>query len=399
MKRIFLFLLLLSLLLTGCSWVNGSYVYVEPHQEPYSGGQTGTISASDYKELQRVLEILVSNAMENAVIDVSEYDPEKIEGAMELACRYIQEVYPIGAYALEEASYELGTNSGRPAVAVNLQYYRSRMEIVRIRKKKDMSGVAGSVWTALEEQSARLVVLVESYAQTDFDQIVQDFARDNPQTVMEIPQVSVGVYGTSKARVVELNFAYQNSRDSLRQMRSRVSPVFEAAMLYVSADGTEYQKYSQLSGFLTERFDYKLKTSLTPSYSLLCHGVGDSRAFAEVYAAMCRAAGLECQVVAGTRNAEPWTWNIVTIGENHYHVDLPRAMEEGSFRLYLDGEMTGYVWDYSAFPVCDQPYLPPTEDMEHDPQQEPTDTPSEDPTQEPTKDTAPETTQPTAPAA
>ena len=72
-----------------------------------------------------------------------------------------------------------------------------------------------------------------------------------------------------------------------------MKPVFESAVLYVSGDGAEKQKFSQLYAFLMERFDYKVETSITPAYSLLRHGVGDSRAFATVYAAMCRLAGLE----------------------------------------------------------------------------------------------------------
>ena len=176
---------------------------------------------------------------------------------------------------------------------------------------------------------------------------------------MEIPQLSEGIYGTGASRVVELNLTYQNSRESLRQMQSQVRTVFEAASLYVSGDASDRQKFSQLYGFLTERFDYKMDTSITPSYSLLYHGVGDSRAFAEVYAAMCRQAGLECIVVTGTRDGAPWTWNMVRDGEVYYHVDLLRM--SGSFWGYSDAEMGGYVWDYSGYPVCDTYYQEPTE--------------------------------------
>ena len=98
------------------------------------------------------------------------------------------------------------------------------------------------------------------------------------------------------------------------------------------------------------RFDYKLDPSITPAYSLLRYGVGDSRAFATVYAAMCRRVGLECQVVAGTKAGEPWFWNIVCDDGLHFHVDLLR----GNYRGMLDGEMGGYVWDYSGYPACDQ---------------------------------------------
>ena len=101
-----------------------------------------------------------------------------------------------------------------------------------------------------------------------------------------------------------------------------------------------------------ERFDYKVETSITPAYSLLRHGVGDSRAFATVYAAMCRASGLECIVVTGTRSGEPWTWNIICQDGVYWHVDLLRCNEQGRFHKTEDSGMTGYVWDYSAYPEC-----------------------------------------------
>ena len=109
---------------------------------------------------------------------------------------------------------------------------------------------------------------------------------------------------------------------------------------------------SMLYAFLMERFEYKQETSITPAYSLLRHGTGDSRAFAQVYAAMCRDAGLTCMTVTGTRDGEPWTWNILLDGEEYYHVDLLRCSENGRYREQTDAEMEGYVWDYSEYPAC-----------------------------------------------
>ena len=98
------------------------------------------------------------------------------------------------------------------------------------------------------------------------------------------------------------------------------------------------------------RNDYTVATSITPAYSLLRHGVGDSRAFSVVYAAMCQDAGLECQVVSGTRQGEAHFWNMLCIDGVWWHIDLlgsPTALQTMS-----DGEMAGYVWDYSAYPTC-----------------------------------------------
>lgn len=345
-------LLAAALLLTGCGWMDGEYVSVVPHQEPAASSPTGSVSVASYQELIDVLEKLVLAGSESCVIDVGEFPQKNLDSSMQSASRHIREVFPMGAYAVEDIDYELGASSGRPAVAVAISYRRSRTEIQRIRKKADMDGLATTVRTALDDHASRVAVLVSQYAETDFDQLIQDYARENPQKVMEVPQVSEGIYGSGGARVVELSFTYQNSREALRQMQAQVKPVFEAAALYVSGGGSQRQKLSQLYGFLMERFDYKQETSITPAYSLLCHGVGDSRAFAEVYAAMCRRAGLESMVVTGTKAGEPWTWNIVLDSESYYHVDLLRSAAEGGFREYTDAEMTGYVWDYSTYPAC-----------------------------------------------
>jgi len=356
-KKIGALSLALLLLLTGCGWMDGSFVYVEPHVEQAGAVHTGNVSASNYVELLRVLEQLVSSGTETCTIDIGEFDREKPESFVEAACRHIRNSSAMGSYAVESIVYEIGTNNGRAAIAVTISYRRSRAEILRIRSLEDMEALAEAVCSALDDHSGRVVYMVEDYTEMDLQAVVLDHARENPQSLMEIPQISEGVYGTGQSRVVEVNFTYQNSRESLRQMQARVRPVFEAASLYVSGEGSDHQKFSQLYGFLSERFEYKLETSITPAYSLLCYGVGDSRAFAEVYAAMCHQAGLECLIVTGTRDGTPWTWNMVLDADQYYHVDLLRR--GGSFREYSDGEMEGYVWDYSAYPVCEVTYQEP----------------------------------------
>ena len=351
-RRIVLMLLCVSLMLSGCHWPDGSYVSVTPHQEQRQDTQTEVISASDYQELMAALENLVSEGTETAAINVADYPAGAVKSGMAVAMRYVMENDSIGAYAVEEITYEPGSSGGQPALAVSIRYRHTRAEIQRIRRLQTMEEAEAAVAEALKNYEAGVVMMVEDYSTRDFTQVVEDLAEENPQVIMETPQVAVGIYGTGKERVIELNFVYQTGRSSLRQMQAQVKPVFEAASLYVSGDGSDWQKYAQLYAFLTERFDYKLETSITPSYSLLCHGVGDSRAFATVYAAMCRAAGLECSIVTGTCSGEPRVWNIICDNGYYYHVDLLRSSEQGRFREWTDNQMYGYVWDYSAYPAC-----------------------------------------------
>ena len=48
-----------SLLLTGCGWLDGNYVSVAPHREQEQSQQTGVISAANYQELLDALEEVI----------------------------------------------------------------------------------------------------------------------------------------------------------------------------------------------------------------------------------------------------------------------------------------------------------------------------------------------------
>ena len=342
----------LSLLLGGCGWLNGSFVSVTPHEAPRQVAHADTITAANYKDFLAALKQLVAAGTEVAAIHVEEYPEKALEAGIRRAVYTVMHNDPIGAYAVEDIQYEIGSSSGLPAVSIAVTDRHNSTELQRIRRAVSIPQVQIIVANALESYEAGIVLLVGQYEDTDFSQFVQDYAREHPETIMEVPQVTQALYGTGESRVVELIFSYQTSRDSLRRMQAQVKPVFESAVLYVSGDGDDYQKFSQLYAFLMERFDYKLETSITPSYSLLRHGIGDSRAFAQVYAAMCRDAGLTCMTVTGTRDGEPWTWNMILDGEEYYHVDLLRCSERGKYRELTDEEMEGYVWDYSDYPAC-----------------------------------------------
>ena len=358
MRRIWALCLCAALLLSGCGWFDGSYVNVTPYQQHGASAQTEAVSANNYTQLRDALEALVSMGTESSVIYVADYNPDLIEENLRHATLYILEVFPLGAYAVEDISYEVGTSSGKPAIAVNIEYRRSKSEIRRIRTVKDIEKASEVIGEALRDVDSVMVLAIEEYRNTDFVQLVESYVERHPEYVMESPMVAVGIFGNGLERIVELNFTYQNSRDSLKQMKIQVQPMFDAAALYVTGAGEDRQKFAQLYSFLMERFDYKLETSLTPAYSLLCHGVGDSRAFAQVYASMCRRAGLECRIVTGTRNGEPWTWNLVNANGSYYHVDLLRCSVQGGFRETVDAEMSSYVWDYSAYPATAVPVTP-----------------------------------------
>lgn len=354
MRRIWVFLLalLLCLALCGCNFsIDGNYHSIQPHQDEQVEELRESVTASSYSELREILTRLIENGQQNSVIYMPGFQPKQLTDYMNRAIGLIRRENPIAAYAVDKITYDIGTNSGMPAIAVQISYIHNRSEILRVRKVSDMKMVSFMIEEALGNLEAGIVVRITAYEDIDFALLVQDYAEDQPDICMETPQiVAVSYPETGKDRVLEISFTYQTNRESLRAMQQYVRPVFEAAQLNVSGEETHYDKFSLMYSFLMERSEYQLETSLTPAYSLLRHGVGDSKAFATVYAAMCRRAGLDCQVVTGSKNGAPWVWNIISLDGISYYIDLLAEENEGKFRLLTMEDMQGYVWDYSAYP-------------------------------------------------
>ena len=145
------------------------------------------------------------------------------------------------------------------------------------------------------------------------------------------------------------SFVYKNSREVLRSMQQTVQDSFTAAQKSLKAEDTALVKIGKLYSYVMERHENTMDTSITPAYSVLRYGVGDSKAFAEVYAALGRWVGLDCATITGTRNGEAWCWNVICIEGTYYYLDLVQCWKSQTYQLKTFDQMTGYVWDYSAY--------------------------------------------------
>lgn len=352
MKKVTVVLLLAALLLSGCSiWMDGSYVSTTPHQDQDDASSSQGFTASSYSGLCRILINLVLVGKENAIISVVHYDPLTVVRDMTLAVDSTMETDPVCAYAVEKIDFEYGTSAGQPALSVKISYLRDAEQIRNIRIVYTKEATVQTVAEALDACGTGVVMRIKRYEEMDYNQLAAKYAAQNPDKVMEVPQVTAKCYPEAgEDRVVELKFTYQNSRDDLKAIQSQVKEIYEAAAAAVTEERNQTEKLEEVYNFLMEQVgEYQMDTSITPAYHLLVHGVGDSKAFATVYASMCRAAGLECITVTGTHSGESHNWNIVCCDGVYYHLDV---LQDGGFYLRTDREMTGYVWDYSAYPVC-----------------------------------------------
>lgn len=348
MKRILIGLLAASLmLLSGCGfWMNGERLYVTPHRENLPQSSEKVVQVETYQQMRDALVEKIETGSGDLVVSVSSFDSATADFYVSTAVTHVLQDTPIGAYAVDDITYEIGTNRGEQVIAFHVAYRHGIGEIMQIKSSGSKEDTKTHLTNALNACDDSLVFYSKAYTDMDIALWVEDYANQHPDLVMEQPKVRVTVYPNSgQERIVEVSFTYQNSRADLRQMQKQVENVFTSAELYVQQTKVK-ETYSRLYSFLMERNDYKQEISITPAYSLLYHGVGDSRAFANVYGAMCRRANLDCRVISGTKNGAPWFWNVVRYQGNYYHVDL---LSGEKFQMMKDSDMVGYVWDYSAF--------------------------------------------------
>ena len=339
-------------MLTGCgSWMDGEYHSVTPHTSDDLQMSDDKVTVTSYLDVCEALVEMVTSGKQQSTFYINGFELEDVDQYMNTAILHIFQTSAVGAYAVDEIQFEAGTSGGIAAIAVNVSYIHGRQEILRIKSVGNMDVVKSLISYALRSYETTTVIKVSQFEELDIQQYVREYVDANPHLCMELPQVTANLYPErgGDERVLEIFFNYQTSRVALKIMQDMVTPIFDAAELYVQGSEDDWQKYEQLYSFLMERFDYKYETSITPAYSLLRYGVGDSKAIAKVYSVMCQNADLQCQVVTGTRNGEAYSWNLIRYEDVDYHLDLPACSQSGNFTVMLPEEMSGYVWDYSQF--------------------------------------------------
>lgn len=362
-RGLVLLVLAMLCLLAGCTaWMGGSYASVTPHAEGYAQTEpVDTAVASSQSELISVLARLVKNHTDQASVDVSQYEGD-LEKELDLAVLEVMETDPVVAYAAEDIRLQQAEVGVRQMVSVEITYSRTQEELQAIQTAWGESGMKSKVTAALERVEPAITLQVTNYQPVNLDLFVRTYYENHLETIMECPQVVVQVYPEQGSeRVVEIQFLYSASQETLLQMRQEVQVLLNSAAGYVEGQTSEEIKANRLYAFLRPLF-VQSRPSETPVYSLLCVGTGDSRSVAMVYGLLCRRVGLDCQVVSGTSNGREWYWNILRLDGTYYHVDVLSDLETGTLRTRYDEDMEGYVWNTKSCPSCPKPLPPATEE-------------------------------------
>lgn len=340
-------IIVLCIFCAGCdSWMDGEYLSITPHEarsEPYTDR---VIEVSSYTQLRNAITNLVRTGAENGVISISAFNQGTIHFYVDTAIENVIENTAFGAYAVEKITYEIGTNRGASVVACRIHYRQGYQMPNKIMRVENAEELAEMITAALDAVDESVLVYMEQHEKIDVEKLVSEYAEMYPDKVIEIPQITVKRYPEKGAeRIVQILFDYKASALELHQMRSKVESMFAAAD-QVAVQANDYEEQCKwLYTYLMEQAEYRSSISNMPGYDLLIKGKGDSKAFAVTYARMCNRNGLKANIVTGTRDGEPWTWNVIDYRGKAYYVDLLRCHENQEFLMCREEQLVGYVWE------------------------------------------------------
>ena len=132
------------------------------------------------------------------------------------------------------------------------------------------NGIKSRVTAALERVEPAITLQVTNYQPVNLDLFVRTYYEDHLETIMECPQVVVQVYPEQGSeRVVEIQFLYSASQETLLQMRQEVQVLLNSAAGYVEGQTSRKSRQAGCMRFSAPLF-VQSRPSETPVYSLLC---------------------------------------------------------------------------------------------------------------------------------
>lgn len=355
MKRYIAAVLLMTVLmclLSGCKfWMDGEYFFEEPYDPEDSGTVKNAIVVSSYTQMRNAMVNLVETGAVSGIFDVSNFNGGSVRFFLDASIRYVKSSNPMGAYAVDSITYEMGTSTGEQAIALDIRYRFDRAHIMKILRSYTMEEAKQSIVDALRTFSSGAVVRISRYEEMDFQNWIASYALEYPDVIVEIPEVRTYLYPQKGSdRIISFEFDYTYTTEELRKMQEDINRTLNIFLHDMDRMTTDRERYAVLFNYLTGDGVFALDETNTPAYSVLVNKTGDSGAFASIYAVLCKKYGLECLTISGTCNDQPRTWNLIKIGERYYHFDLLQAYQNGGFTTISGDDLDEYIWDYGAYP-------------------------------------------------
>lgn len=222
MKRLVCLLLLLSLCCSGCSTALEQDLRVSVPVEPQVQleDDPSILRAENYEALVSSLIYFVEQVHEQGTIRLYNYKDD-VETDLRSARYEVEEVDPLGAYAVEYISTEFVNVVSYYEVTVYIRYRRSAEQIASVRRAIGAIAMRQEMESALKSYQSELVLQVSSfYNDTEsITELLYESYESLPEYAMGEPTLSISFYpqdgGSYGQPIVEILMEYPHSAEEM----------------------------------------------------------------------------------------------------------------------------------------------------------------------------------------
>ena len=364
MKRILSIMLALAVVLcaAGCgSAFSDEYYFSEPFREPAGSGDGTETEVRNASTLKRAIMELVYAGETSGQFRFGSYSGSLMDD-LAAVCLEIKTSTPMGAYAVEDISYDTSRIVSYYTADISIKYKKTAEEIASVVELSGLGELGSHLLSVMESGSTGTVVKIYSSAANE--EYIRSFIADSyyadPLLVADEPTVSVSAFpDAGPERIYVIYLRYGAIPERLEAMDMALEAAVSEA---VPGLGGEDSLWTALNcaDYVAKLCAEETETGMWShtAYGAFVEGRADSYGMAMAYKALCDSLGIECRVVRGEKRAaaaEGCAWNIIGIEGEYYHVDLSRfAKDATSAFLLSDEDIWGeYDWDREAYPLCD----------------------------------------------
>lgn len=319
--------------------------------------------------MKSVIISLISQHAFEGKLKFTNYDGN-IQSDVAQACSEISTDTALGSYAVEYMSFDLNKIVTYYEATIYITYRHSKLEIENIRYISGKSYIFDEIDSALENFKKETAVSIcsESITEEMVKNAVDEVYSKNPDKCVIPPKATVTIHPKQGVyRIIEISFEYAKSISDLKKMGTTLSDKIETVYSDINnstpfdfvrdayntvVNNTKYDAFDNERGVNTELEDALGGTA----YGALVEGIANSRGIAVAYNALCSKAGIECVVVNGLLNNQSHSWNIVTIDDVSYHVDVSANATFGIEKSLMAGDEQmqsyEYWWEIENYPTC-----------------------------------------------
>ncbi|NLG52377.1 MAG: hypothetical protein GX541_00120 [Clostridiales bacterium] len=307
-------------------------------------------SADNYGQLKAQILTLIEQAKTTGNIRLYDYMSD-VDAELPKACHEIITGEPLGAFAVDNITFEKTKILSYYDVKVNINYSRPTSEILSLKKAEtaaEFESILRDTMLGFEKQKA---VLVNYYSEELFNpfEIREKVSFGFPDALYGGAEMKIKFFPENGIhRILLLTFEYSEDKEALQSKRktanARILEIAESV-----GDKSAYEKLEYYFGLLSDvkYLDGAEAADAQTPYGVLFNKQGVSLGFAATFKKLCAESGINCIIIKGTYNNKTHYWNMISFDGGWYHIDA--ANPDGEYFMMKTGEMQNYDWNVMLY--------------------------------------------------